>query len=577
MNDQKIDELLNLALNATAAERQKSQVLDVGYNSEERKWDLIAKYTGDIMELASDEIGVVTLLNEYAILTVPEDMIDTLAEYPQIEYIEKPKRLFFALGQGKAASCTTAVQNAAFDLYGRGVIVGVIDSGIDYAHRDFRNADGTTRIRYLWDQTITGHPPQGYRIGTEYTAADINEALQETTLQRRMDRVPSVDSSGHGTSVAGIAAGNGLEQNGYYSGMAPESELIIVKLGIPRAESFPRTAELMQAVDYIIRKSIELQMPAAINISFGNTYGSHDGTSLIEQYLDNISNLGRVSIVVGAGNEGASAGHVKGVLREGVTEEVQLAVSERETTLNLQIWKTYMDELDVAIVGPDGQTAGPLQKLLGTQRFYLSNTELLIYYGDPSPYSSAQEIFIDFLPDKTYIDSGIWKLRLIPRRVVIGDYDMWLPSNAVLNEGTRFTRPSEETTLTVPSTASKVITVGAYNSRLNSYADFSGRGYTRLNNQIKPDLVAPGVSVMAPAVNGGYQAQTGTSMATPFVTGAAALLMQWGIVDGNDAYLYGQKLKTYLLSGAGQLPTEQSYPNNRLGFGTLCVRDSLPV
>ena len=277
MADQKIENLLNLALNATRREREKSLELDVGYSIDDREWELIVKYSGTLNELREIGIQVVELSNEFAILTVPESLVERLADFPQIEYVEKPKRLFFQAANGRRVSCVPPVQNPPFSLFGSGVLVAIIDSGIDYTNPDFRNDDGTTRIRNLWDQTIMGNPPEGYLIGTEFTREQIDEAIKQPTVPMRMQIVPSVDVSGHGTSVAGIAAGNGRGSRGrIYQGVATQSELLVVKLGNPREEGFPRTTELMQAIDYVVRKALFYKQPVAINISFGNTYGSHE-------------------------------------------------------------------------------------------------------------------------------------------------------------------------------------------------------------------------------------------------------------------------------------------------------------
>ena len=195
----------------------------------------------------------------------------------------------------------------------------------------------------------------------------------------------------------------------------------------------------------------------------------------------------------------------------------------------------------------------PFQEILGPQRFNLGTTQILIYYGKPSPFSLSQEIFIDFIPQNTYVDSGVWKVNLIPGRIVDGRYNLWMPGGAALNEGTRFLFPVPEITLTIPSTAGRVISVGAYNSRYQAYADFSGRGFTRVTNMVKPDIAAPGVDITTASPNGGYTSRTGTSFATPFVTGSAALLMEWGIVRGNDPFLYGEKVKAYFRRGARHL------------------------
>ena len=611
MSNEKIENLLNLALDATEQEREKSLDLDTGYDKEERTWEVIVKF-GETEEslkrlLAEnfpkeyDRIKITNLRNEYAILLLPEHIVELVAALTEIEYMEKPKLLFFAVNNGRRVSCINPLQTGQMrggtagrnDLSGTGVIVAVIDSGIDYAHPDFRNADGTTRILDLWDQTIPAGSvadplseenveqsflgaPAGYFLGTEFPQEVINRALEQTTERERYAVCPSRDISGHGTHVTGIAAGNGIASQGRYRGVAYESPLLIVKLGTPGERSFPRTTELMQAVDYCIRKAQEYGMPVVLNLSFGNNYGSHSGNSLLESYLDDMADYWRTSIITGSGNEGASAVHAAGTLRENVTEEVEVAVSGYEISLNLQIWKNYADEIAVSLIHPDGSKAGPIQQILGAQRFRLGNTDVLLYYGEPSPYSPYQEIYFELLPADDFIDSGIWTIQLLPQKIAVGNYDMWLPAGGVLNEGTGFMLPSVETTLTIPSTAARVITVGAYDGYFDRAAAFSGRGYTRETNQVKPDLVAPGVDITSCAPGGGYVVRSGTSMATPFVSGGAALLMQWGIVNKNDLYLYGEKMKAYLIKGARRLPAMQYYPNPVFGWGALCVAQSLP-
>lgn len=283
MADQKIDNLLNLAMDATPEERRKSENLNIGYDMTSRQWDIIVKYSGPESGLAGNGIQVVPLLGGYAVVTLPESEIDAYSDRVQVEFIEKPKRLYFELFQAKGASCIRTVQTGRDGLTGKGILIGIVDSGVDYFHPDFRNADGSSRILRLWDQSIPGKPPQGYVTGTEYTKEEIDEALALGENQGRR-LVPSVDYSGHGTSVLGIAAGNGRASDGVNQGVAYESDLIVVKMGIPRENSFPRTTELIQGIDYLVRQSLFLGRPMVINISFGNNYGSHKGVSQTKGY-----------------------------------------------------------------------------------------------------------------------------------------------------------------------------------------------------------------------------------------------------------------------------------------------------
>jgi len=535
---EKAENQLNLALDVPNTTREKTMDLDVGYTPITNTWELIVKYTGSLSQIEEDlNIKIVELMNGYAIITIDEKLIERLSDYVEIEFIEKPKHLFLEVSQGRAASCINPLQTATYNLFGEGVLVAIIDSGIDYSHPDFRNEDGTSRILNLWDQTIPGNPPEGFAIGTLYTSGQINAALK-IPMPERLNIVPSVDLSGHGTHVAGIAAGNGRASNGTNRGVASKSELIVVKLGASVGDSFPRTTQLMQGIDYAVRRSIELRRPLAINVSFGNNYGSHSGRSLLESYINDIANDWKINIVVGTGNEGAAGRHAQGIVEMGKNSLIEVAVSEYELTLNLQIWKNYYDDFDITLIGPGGVRVGPIPSVLGTQQFPIGRTEILLYYGDPIPYNPLQEIYIEFIPIGEYIDSGLWQIELVPKSIVVGNYDMWLPAGGVTNDETRFLRSSEYTTLTIPSTAYRAITVGAYNAYSDSYAPFSGRGFTR-GNDIKPDLVAPGVNIMSCSPGGGYTMRSGTSMATPFVTGSAALMMEWGIVQGNDPFLYG--------------------------------------
>lgn len=288
-NNPKRENLLNLALDATDRELEQSPSLQIGYDQTGRIWELIIRYSAGLDELRQElpQISIVKLLNGYAVATVPQQLMDTFTDRTEIEYIEKPKRLFFAVDQGIRASCINSVQSSFLRLSGKGVLCGIADSGIDWRHPDFCNPDGTTRIAAIWDQTLIPdaargmYPPSGYDRGVQFTREQINAALRETGQTIIIEEGPEAsvqqyvrligDSSGHGTHVAGILAGNGRASGGRYRGVAYESELIIVKLGIPREEGFPSTVELMMAVDYMIRKAREMGLPIALNLSFETT------------------------------------------------------------------------------------------------------------------------------------------------------------------------------------------------------------------------------------------------------------------------------------------------------------------
>ena len=562
MADQKLENLLNISLQATKEEREKSEELGIGYDPEQNTWELIVRYTGSLdgLRIRYPQIRIRELLNQYAVLIVPETLVDVVSQETVIEYVEKPKQLYFELQAGKAASCINAVQqgmNNPFGLFGKGTIVAVIDTGIRAESMEFRNADGSTRILNIWDQTT----------GTEYDRSQIAEALQNETKDTA--GIPGADVLGHGTQVAAIACGS--------SGVAAQADILVVKLGLAAKNGFPRTTQLMEALDYVVRKAIDYGKPLAVNISFGNNYGDHTGSSLLENFINDIADSWKCSICIGSGNEGLGAVHTGGTLTEDTEETVELAVSSYETGLSIQIWKDYWDDIAVEIIAPSGRNLGRIQENSRVSRIRYEDMELLTYFGEPSPFRIRQEIYIDMIPQTVYIQSGLWKLRLIPRSIRNGRYDMWLPAQGALNFGTGFTSPDSASTFTIPSAAAKAVTVGAYDAGTGSAAPFSGQGYiVEIGGSlmVKPELAAPGVNVLVPSVSGMARV-SGTSYATPFVTGSAALLMEWGIVRGNDAFLYGEKLKAYLIKGAEPL-TGAAVPDTQTGWGRLCLKNSLP-
>ena len=605
---EKVENLLNLSLEVSQDTRERSLALDTGFDEAEQTWEIIVRFFGDEEAIRAQFPGrSMTFLQEgYLITELTGKELERLASLPQVIYIEMPKSLYYQVDNGKRVSCVNSLQRpaggagvpgagaigtqpagetaaGAEDLTGQGVLVAILDSGIDYSHPDFRNENGSTRIAWLWDQTLAPReergerPPEGFHNGVEYSEAVINEALAAPGETERYEICPSRDLSGHGTHVAGIAAGNGRASGGQYRGVSYGSQLLIVKLGNAKEQGFPRTTQLMTGITYCLRKAAQMGLPVVMNISIGNNYGSHAGDSLLETYIDQVGSQWKCNIVIGMGNEGDANTHTAGDFRS--TGEVELAVGAYETGLNVQLWKRYVDQVEIELVVSGGRILGRVAKP-GTYVFSWEDTDIYVYFGIPRPYSIYQEIYFDFIPRRGYVEGGIFLFRFFPRRIVSGIFDLWLPAGGILNRQTGFTYPVPETTLTIPATASRAISVGAYDSRTREYAPFSGRGFTWETDQIKPDLVAPGVDVISCEPRGDYGARSGTSMAAPFVTGSAALLMEWGIARGNDPYLYGEKMKAAMISGARNLPGAGGAggtprPSEKIGWGALCTSDSI--
>lgn len=582
MASQKLENLLNLSMEVTEGEREQSLELPVGVV--EDRWELIIKYHGDLREALRrsgfpETLQAEYLLSGYAILTAGRGEIERLSSLPEIDYIEKPKALYegeITIRQGSLASCVQEVTDRGLRLSGQGCLVGVPDSGIDYKNSAFLDSRGQSRILYLWDQTLQADEsrglmsPEGFYHGVEFTKEQLDQSIssgEELTFDR----------SGHGTGVTAIAAGS--------EGVAPEAGLLIVKLGTGSgAEGSSRTTELMRAVSWMLRKAQTLGMPLAVNISYGSTYGSHDGTSLLETFLNNVAESYRIVLCVGSGNEGAAAGHTQ-VILDG-EKRVECSMADYQAACNLSIWKNYADSFRLEVLSPGGERLEiPLDRS-GKRNFRLGGTTILFFGGEPAPYTKIQEYYFDFLGNP-YITAGIWTFVLTPVRILHGAVSFYLPSAEAINRGTNFFRPTAAVTMTIPATAQKVITVGAYNPLYQEYADFSGRGYPfeedtaegkfYYEQQMKPDLCAPGTDILVPDGRGSYAVVSGTSFAAPYVTGSSALLMEWGIVRGNDPYLYGEKVKAFLVKGAKSLPGYPRVPNEMIGWGALCVASSLPV
>ncbi|WMJ83534.1 S8 family peptidase [Oscillospiraceae bacterium LTW-04] len=541
--------------------------------SEGNLLEVIIKFHGDLDEIARQLNGVAERLNEnYAILTIPLSSFSNLFTVRGVEYFEMPKSMAYMMQRSMEKSCVPPVQRErSFGLRGKGVLVAIIDSGIDYTHPDFRNEDGSSRILYLWDQSLEGTPPPDFNGGRLFTKEELDAALKSPNPY---SVVPSRDVIGHGTAVAGIAAGNGRSSDGQELGVAPESELIVIKLQRSGAIGFALSTAIMRGVKFALDTAQALERPVSINISNGTNDGAHDGNSLFEQYLNSVSERWKCAICVATGNEGSSGHHFFGVAAEKRTNYAEMVVGENIRSLYITLWKNFVDSIEYELIAPSGQSTGNIAATQSVTLTVLDRVQVSVLYGQPNHYTTSQEVYFSLNAIGDSIPQGLWRLSYTGVSVVDGRFDIWLPMTDVVTRQTAFLVPNIQNTITIPATAYKVISVGAYNSLLNTSVDFSGRGMPYGRYGQKPDLVAPGVNVLTTKTGGGYDRFTGTSIATPFVTGSAALMLEWGDIKGNDPFLYGERIKAFLChSAARSFP--RAYPNPEWGYGALNLCDTM--
>lgn len=491
----------------------------------------------------------------YGIANISPDKIVDLALNENIQYIEAPKVMYISDAEGNRASCVTQVKGN-YGIEGEGVLVGFIDTGIDYTHQAFRNEDGTTRIEYIYD----------LGEGRVYDRNMINEALNS---QDPFSVVSSIDNTGHGTHVAGIACGGGRINPNYY-GVATKSSIAMVK--ITRTE-FALSTQIMRGVKFLIDISNAQNIPLVINISLSTNDGAHNGNSLLEQYISTVATIERVTIVIAAGNEGAAAHHIGGIL-DG-PNEVSVNISADEFKVIINLYKSLLPRVSLELISPRGIGTGEIYISEGFIEGRIGDSMYQIYDSGPKPFDISGEIGIVISGIRQFITPGQWKI--IVRRVneYTGIFDMWLPIAEGLNTATRFLSPTINNTLGIPATVPNIIAVGSYNSITNTISPFSGRGREYLGQYIKPDVVAPGEGIYSAIPGGGFDRKSGTSMAAPNVAGVCALMMSWGIIKGNDPYLYGERLKHYLAVGGRRLRRDISYPDPAWGYGEICAFDSL--
>lgn len=575
-----IDTTLDLILKLPEERKQRSGYLKTGFETLTDSWELIVKYTGKNIKKIANELGaqVEIISKKFAIFTIDEEKIYLLSQYKEIEYIEKPRRLISSINTVGKYDLDALQKYSIKDLNGEGVMIGIIDSGIDYNNLDFINEDGTTRIECIWDQSVVeGQPPKGFNKGTEWNRKEINKALKDLKEDKYSSVIHHVDALGHGTCVAGIAAGNGRSHGGNYSGVAPKSELMIVKLGARGGEGFSRTTEFMRAMRYLVDKAKKLNRPIVINGNYGTDEGCRDGNSLFESFINEILDEWKITMVVAAGNKGYAGHHFGGRVQGNKDTEIKIQVGKEERIITLEVWKNFYDEFDFELISPDGYTTGKIDIDKELYRIDIDTMECYICFNEPNKDDKNQQAFILILPKKDTIKEGIWSLKIHGKNIVDGSLDIWIPMTEIEQEETRFLKSDYSDTIRIPGTASKVITVGSYDPLTDSVCDFSGKGNLKLEQIIKPELVAPYGNIINPLVKIDNRNLIGTGISTAYVAGAAALLMQWGIVMGNDAELYGDKVKEYLIKGAMRKNEKMEFPNNIWGFGSLWIENSIKL
>lgn len=475
------------------------------------------------------------------------------------------------------ATGVLAIQNQPFlNLKGNGVLIGIVDTGINYTLDEFIYEDNTTKIVSIWDQTIKGKPPEKYCFGTEYTREDIDLAIAS---ESPFDIVPSKDEVGHGTKLASICAGRENTKENFI-GVAPDSEIVVVKLKqankelkeyefIPDDVPSYSSADLMLGIEYLYEKSLELNRPLAICIGMGTNMGFHNGLTLLEQYISNIAIKNGICVNVCNGNEGNAQHHSLTELKgTGDEKTLEFKVAEGEEGIILNIVTYPSDRISINITSPTGESTGripPRDNYDEEILFPLSNTRIRIQYYNKSFESSGQLTLIRF----TKPIPGIWSINIYGERILIGEVHSWLPIQNFIKEGTIFLTPDPFYTVTLPGTANSIIAVGGYNHFDNSFFVQSGRGPTRQNN-LKPTISAPAVNVSCVNENGDLDRITGTSGATAISTGCSALMLEWAIVKGNSPAINTLSITGYFISGAERNPNEL-YPNNLWGFGKLNI------
>ena len=469
-------------------------------------------------------------------------------------------------------------ENPYLTLRGTGVVIGMLDTGIDYLNKEFMTEGNKTRIIEMWDQTVQdGPPPQGFPYGTRYTREQINEAINaQSRGENPYTIVPEQDIIGHGTGVAGIIGAGGRAG---VTGAAPDCEFVIVKLKQPNKavlQLFPsiaatapqyQTSDVLMALKYLYETQRRLNKPMVVCVAIGSNYGGHDGTSRVERYIDYFTYRSEIAIVGGTGNEGDAANHTSGRFRQsGETIIIELQVADDQIGIEVNLWFNRPDKISVGIISPSGEALErvpeEITEITGL-KFTLEGTSVNILYDYQFDITGDEHVSIEF----NNVKGGIWQIILIGDYIVDGRYNAWTYQKFFLKPGTKFLKPNPYITLTNPSTSREIIVTSYYNQENNTAVATSGRGFTR-DGRVKPSVATGGIDVLTTKPGGGTTTVTGSSAATAVLAGAVALIVQWGIVEGNSPALYPVKINTLLISGTRKRPGDM-YPNPVWGYGIL--------
>lgn len=529
------------------------------------KIDSISYACGDII---TDTIGVVS---------VQEKDIDRLLnDVPEIVFLDF--RTMYVL-QDISPSSVDNINNIKINPYlnltGRDVLIGIVDTGIDYLNEEFIREDDTSRIVSIWDQTIENNTDESVYIGQTYSNEQINNAIN--VYRNKGDPyqiVPSKDEVGHGTKAAGIIGARGYNKE--FQGIANESSFVIVKLfqstnfkaklkenGVPDTPVY-NASEIVGGLEYLKKVAMERKQPMVIYIGIGSTEGSHDAANLISRYVASLGSNRGICIVAGVGNEGDSQGHASGNIKNvGDVKVVDLRISKEMKYFNMLIWVRRPNIVAVNVISPTGEASSVIEvKIDKIQpiKFVFLDTEMVVRYYNPERFTGNEVISITF----QNIKPGIWSFNLIGKFIVDGKYDIWLPPKSTLPENTIFLESDPFNTITMPADAYNVVTVAYYGNN-NALIAASGKGFNA-NNIINPDVSTIGVNILTTKVFGGTTTLSGSSAATAVVAGGCAILLQWGIIDGNDRTMYTKKINSYIKYGANRNQTSK-YPTREIGYG----------